>query len=420
MNIQDLNDTELNFLAAVAEFCRSEIAPFTAQWDEDEEIPRDLFRKAAGIGLLGLNAPAQYGGRGMRQVAYVHVIQQLAQFDASFAMRIAVHNTLIVGHILAEGTAPQKQRYLPPLIRGDYLGAWALTEPEAGSDSAGLRTVALETEDGWEISGEKTFITGGLSADVFVLMACSGKSADGKKEVSAFIVPRPNVSSVEPIETYGMRASGVAEIRFEDSQGEILGTRGQGRARALGLLNRGRIGIAALATGIARGALDMAGRYSLSRTQFGQPIAQFQAIQWMLADSAVEIEAGHMLTLRAAAMQDAGVDTQQESAMAKLFTSETATRICNRCMQIHGGRGYTRELPVERFLRDVRLCEIAEGTSEIQRLVIARSLLRAFKEEVAAQPVSAEPQPVSFREAVMDGAVPVARRFQSAPALLGT
>jgi alkylation response protein AidB-like acyl-CoA dehydrogenase len=303
-------------------------------------------------------------------------LREVARHYASLALNLATHNSLCIGHILAFGSTPQKSRCLPRLARGEWLSAWALTEPTAGSDCGSMETTAAQRNGEWELNGHKTFTTQGGRADILVVMAVTGTKADGAKELSAFLVDKDQVRTVRKIPTYGMRASDTSELLFQHSKAELLGDKGQGRAQALLMLDRGRIGIAVLALGIAEAAYNAARSHALRRQQFGTRISDFQAVQWMLADSATELEAAELLIMRAATMQDQGLKTTRESAMAKLFTSEAATRICNRALQIHGGSGYSRDYPLERYLRDVKLCEIAEGTSEIQRLLIARKVLK--------------------------------------------
>ncbi len=393
----------------VREFCRRHVAPRCERWEAEECIPREVFETAGEYGLLGMMAPVEFGGQAIRCETYARIIQEIARHHASLAIDIAVHNTLCVGHILHQGTPQQQAAYLPRLIRGEFLAAWALTEPNAGSDSSAIQTQARETDGGWQVDGRKTFITGGSRADLLIVIARSGISAAGKSELSAFIVPGRQVRTIRRIHTYGMRSSDTAEIRLDRVEAELLGERGRGQADALSLLDRGRIGVAMVAIGVARAAIDCAAKYALGRAQFGKPIAQCQAIQWMLSDSATELDAAELLTLRAASLQDQGLETNRESAMAKLFASEASTRICNRAMQIHGGRGYTRDYPVERYLRDVKLCEIAEGTSEIQRLIIARHVLKQSEAQIAS-----EPGPIVLREAVPAEADQIAALFRLA------
>ncbi len=393
----------------VRDFCHLEVAPNFERWESEEWIPRTVFESAGRRGLLGLTAPLEWGGQGLSLEIYSGMVQEIARLHASLAIDLAVHNTLCVGHLLRYGTDEQKHRYLPGLIRGELLSAWALTEPEAGSDSSALQTVARATAKGWEVDGRKTFITGGSRADVLIVLAKSGVTAAGKPELSALLVSGKDVRRVRRIRTYGMKASDTAEIRLERVPGELLGQRGHGHRDGLSMLDRGRIGVAMVGIGVARAAIEAAARYGIRREQFGRPIADLQAIQWMLADSETELEAAELLTLRAARMQDCGLETKRESAMAKLFASEAATRACNRAMQIHGGRGYTLDYPIERYLRDVKLCELAEGTSEVQRMVIARQVLQRTKSALAAQPAA-----VVLREATVSDSTQIAALFRQA------
>jgi len=376
MSDVQLTERERSVLDQVAEFCRVEVDPHCEEWEQAENFPRAIFTRAGQAGLLGLLAPQELGGKGLRFTAYVLAIREMARHHGAFALDVSAHNSLCIGHLLAFGSEEQKRRCAPRLVRGEWLGAWALTEPNAGSDSAAIETTAMKNGDAWELTGHKTFITQGRNANILVVMAQSGRTDTGRKELSAFLVAGDQVRPVRKIPTYGMKPSETSEIRFERARAELVGERGQGLKQGLAILDRGRIGVASLAVGIAQAAFDAACRYAMERQQFGKPIADLQAIQWMLADSATEIAAADLLIQRAARMQDEGSITTKESAMAKLFAAEAATRICNRAMQIHGGRGYSRDFPIERYLRDVKLCEIGEGTSEIQRLVIARQLMK--------------------------------------------
>jgi alkylation response protein AidB-like acyl-CoA dehydrogenase len=371
-----LNDRERDFLKHVADFCRAEVLPHCEQWEREELLPRELFSAAGKVGLMGMLAPLKSGGLGLSFGGYTAALREVARHSGALALNLATHNSLCIGQILAFGSMSQKERCLPRLARGEWLSAWALTEPRAGSDCGSMETTGKEETNSWELNGHKTFITQGRRADILVVIAVTGTQADGGKELSAFLVDKDQVRTVRKIPTYGMKASETSELVFEHARAELLGERGKGRAQALVMLDRGRIGIAALALGIAGAAYDAARRHALRRQQFRQPIAEFEGVQWMLADSATELEAAELLILRAATMQDQGLKTTKESAMAKLFSSEAATRICNRALQIHGGSGYTRDYPLERYLRDVKLCEIAEGTSEIQRMLIARKVLK--------------------------------------------
>ncbi|HZO83925.1 MAG TPA: acyl-CoA dehydrogenase family protein [Verrucomicrobiae bacterium] len=370
------NAREQEFLKEVRAFCRAQVDPFCEQWEKEESLPREIFVAAGKVGLMGMLAPQKFGGLESSFADYIAALREVARHYASLALNLATHNSLCIGQILAFGSAAQKERCLPRLASGEWLSAWALTEPLAGSDCGSMETKGEQKEKGWELTGQKMFTTQGSQADVLVVIAVTGKTSDGGKELSAFLVNKDQVRAVRKIPTYGMKASDTAELGFDHAKAELLGERGRGRVQALLMLDRGRIGIAALALGIAEAAYDAARRHALRRKQFGRPITEFQAIQWMLADSATELAAAELLIERAATMQDQGLKTTKESAMAKLFTSEAATRICNRALQVHGGYGYSRDFPLERYLRDVKLCEIAEGTSEIQRMLIARKVLK--------------------------------------------
>lgn len=389
-----LTEADRQYLRQVEEFCREKVDPHCVRWDDDENLPREIFTDAGRLGLLGMTAPANLGGRAMSFVAYVHVIMALGRHCAALALDIAAHNALALGHILTFGSDSQRKRHVPKLASGEWLGAWALTESNAGSDTNALQSSAIEAGDHWELTGQKMFITQGRRADILVVMARTGKSAfpktadqnvlDAKPEISAFIVSGQHRQVIRKIRTYGVKSSDTAEIRFDRAPAELLGQRGKGRENALSLLDRGRIGIAALAVGIARAALEAAGAYAMQRKQFSRPISEFQAIQWMLADSAADLDAAELLTLKAAALEDRRQKNSREASTAKLFASEAATRICNRAVQILGGRGCTRDYPVERYLRDAKVCEIVEGTSEVQRLIIARHVLKDFQSATSA------------------------------------
>jgi alkylation response protein AidB-like acyl-CoA dehydrogenase len=376
-----LTEADLQYLRRVEEFCREKVDPHCASWDDQENLPREVFTDAGRLGLLGMTAPADLGGRAMSFVAYARVLMTLGGHSAALAMDIAAHNALSLGHVLRFGSDSQRRRFVPKLATGEWLGAWALTEPNAGSDTNALESVAVQVGDRWELTGRKMFITQGRRSDVLVVMARTGKPLDPKgpearPEISAFIVGARHRQVVRKIPTYGMKSSDTAEIRFDRAPAELLGERGRGRENALSLLDRGRVGIAALAVGIARAARDAAAAYALQRRQFARPISDFQAVQWMLADASVDLDAAELLVLKAAAREDAGRATPCEASTAKLFASEAATRVCNKAVQVLGGRGCTRDYPVERYLRDAKICEIVEGTSEVQRLIIARQVLK--------------------------------------------
>jgi len=380
MTSELLNPREQDVFKQVVEFCQKEVAPYCEQWEKDENLPREIFTKAGKLGLMGMNTAPALGGLGLRYVASALIVQEMAKYYAALALDIAAHNALSVGHIVAFGSEEQKKRVVPKLVSGEWIGAWALTEPSAGSDTGGLATTATQTDKGWEITGHKMFITQGQRADLLVVMAVTGTNAQGKKEITSFLVEKKHVIPVRKILTYGVKSSDTAELRFDKAPAELLGERGHGQEYALTVLDRGRIGVASLAVGIAQAALDHACTHALHRKQFGKAIADFEAIQWMIADSATELEAARLMTLRAAELQDQGKRSTKESAMAKLYTSEVANRVCNRALQIHGGQGYTRDHPVERYLRDAKICEIGEGTSEVQRIVISRHILKSYED----------------------------------------
>jgi alkylation response protein AidB-like acyl-CoA dehydrogenase len=361
------------------EFAGKEIAPYAAQWDESCEFPWEAIRKLADLNLLGTIFPQAYGGAGLDYVSYALVVEELSRVDGSIGIIVASHTSLCSNHIYTAGTPAQQARFLSPLARGEKLGAWGLTEPNAGSDASGTHTSAVLDGDEWVLNGAKIFITQGSVADVYVLMAATDKS---KKQhgISAFIVERgtPGLSAVPMKNKFGVRASDTAQLTLDNvriSKENLLGQLNQGFIDTLNILDGGRISIAAMALGIGRGAYEEALKYAQQREQFGQPIAQFQAIQWKLADMATELDAARLLILRAAWLKDQGMRVTKESAMAKLYASEAATRACNQALQIHGGYGYMKDYPVERYLRDAKICEIGEGTSEIQRLIISRQLL---------------------------------------------
>jgi alkylation response protein AidB-like acyl-CoA dehydrogenase len=363
----------------VREFAEAEIGPHVREWDEAQHFPSDLIPKLAQLGLMGIQFPERYGGAGMSAIDYCICIEELARVDPAIALSVAAHNGLGPAHIAMFGSDVQKERWLPRLARGEHLGAWGLTEPSAGSDAAGAKTTAVADGDAWVLNGAKTFITHGVSCDVMVVMAVSDR-ARGAKGISAFVVERgtSGFRAGRKEDKLGMRASETSEVLFEQCRvpaDHLLGEPGQGFIQALQVLDAGRIGIAALAVGLAQGAFEASRRYAIERRQFGRPIASFQAIQWKLADMATRIEAARLLTYQAAYLKSGGSRTTRESAMAKLYASEIAVRTAEDAVQIHGGYGFVKDYPAEKFFRDVKLTTIGEGTSEIQRLVIARQLL---------------------------------------------
>jgi alkylation response protein AidB-like acyl-CoA dehydrogenase len=363
----------------VREFAEAEIRPYVMEWDEAQQFSMDLLPKLAALGLTGIQFPDEYGGAGMSAVDYCICIEELARVCPAIALSVAAHNGLCSAHIAQFGNADQKKKFLPRLIRGDVLGAWGLTEAGAGSDAAGMRTTATRQGDCWVLQGAKTFITHGRIGGVMVVIAVSDRTK-GHRGISAFIVEHgtPGMSAGKKENKLGMRASDTSEVIFDNCRvpaDQLLGEEGQGFINTLQVLDGGRIGIAALSVGLAQGAYEAARAYALERRQFGQPIAEFQAIQWKLADNATRIEAARLLTYRAAYLRDSGARTTRESSMAKLFASEAAVKAADDCVQIHGGYGFVKDYPAEKYFRDVKLLTIGEGTSEIQRLVIARQLL---------------------------------------------
>jgi alkylation response protein AidB-like acyl-CoA dehydrogenase len=364
---------------SVREFAETEMRPHVREWDERQHFPAELMRKLASLGLLGIQFPEQYGGAGLSAIDYCICIEELARVDPAVALSVAAHNGLCSAHIFLFGNEQQKQKYLPPLTRGQKIGAWGLTESSSGSDAAGMRTTAARAGDCWVLNGSKTFTTHGRVGDTMVVMAVTDRAA-GTKGISAFIVDKgtPGLSPGKKEDKLGMRASDTSEMLFENCRipaDQLLGGEGQGFVNTMQVLDAGRIGIAALSVGLAQGAYEAALAYAKVRKSFGQTISTFQAIQWKLADAATRIEAARLLTYRAAYLKDRGGRTSLESSMAKLYASETAVRVAEDCVQIHGGYGFVKDYPAEKYFRDVKLTTIGEGTSEIQRLVIARQLL---------------------------------------------
>src|SRR5262245_55880942 len=362
------------------EFAEAEIAPVIARYDEAEDFRADLAAKLGGLGFLGALFPPEYGGAGLDYVAYALVVEELSRVDGSVGITMWSHNSLCTNHIYSFGTEAQRQRYLPALCRGEVLGAWGLTEPGSGSDAAALKTTAVEEGDGWVLSGTKAFITNGSVAGTAVVMARTDPAAPAGRGISAFIVERgmPGFRAGQRYRKLGLHASDTAELVLEGvrvPRANLLGERNRGFQNTKQVLEGGRIAMAAMAVGLAQGALDQAVRYAQERHAFGRPIAEFQGLQGVLADLATEVEAARLLTLRAAYGKDRGQPVMKEASMAKVFAAEVGMKCATKAVQIHGGYGYIREFPVERFFRDVKLCEIGEGTSEVQRTVIARHVL---------------------------------------------
>ena len=375
-----LTDEQQLLRRTIREFADAEIRPHVMEWDEAQAFPRTLVSKLATLGLMGIQVPESYGGAGMNAIAYCICLEELARVDPSVSLSVAAHNGLAVAHILLFGNEAQKREYLVPLAEGKKLGGWALTEASSGSDAAAMRTQARADGDSWVLNGTKQFITHGAIADTLVITAVNDRQA-GSRGISAFIVPRGTrgLSAGKKENKLGMRASDTSEVILTDCRvpaSAIIGAPGEGFLQAMQVLDAGRIGIAALAVGLAEGAYDAARRYAYERRQFGQRISEFQAIRWKIADMATRIHAAQLLTYRAAWMRDRKIErTSQESSIAKLYSSEIAVRVAEECVQIHGGYGFVKDYPAEKFFRDVKLCTIGEGTSEIQRLVIGRQLI---------------------------------------------
>jgi alkylation response protein AidB-like acyl-CoA dehydrogenase len=375
-----LNEEQLQLKKSVREFTEREILPHVMEWDEASHFPLETIKQLGDLGLMGAIFPVEYGGAGMGYVEYATAIEELSRTDGSVGIIVAAHTSLCANHIFVAGNEEQRRRYIPKLATGEWIGAWGLTEPGSGSDAGSARMTAKRKGDCYVLNGTKTFCTNGHYADVVVVIAVTDRTA-GTHGLSAFVVEkgtrgfRPGKKENK----MGLRASDTAELIFEDCvipKQNLLGNEGAGFTDSMRILDGGRISIAAMAVGIGQGAFEAALRYSKQRKQFGRPISDFQAIQWKLADMATELDAARLLTLRAASMKDAGMKTTQESSMAKLFAGEVAVRCANESVQIHGGYGFIKDYPAEKYYRDVKLCTIGEGTSEIQRLVIARQLLK--------------------------------------------
>ncbi|MBI2682605.1 MAG: acyl-CoA dehydrogenase [Acidobacteriales bacterium] len=375
-----LSDEQKQLKKTVRDFAEREIAPNVMKWDEKGTFPMDVVKQLGKMGLMGVLFPAEYCGVGLGYIEYVIAIEELSRVDGSVGIIVAAHNSLCSNHIFLAGSEAQKRKYLPKLATGEFIGAWGLTEPGSGSDAGSARTTAVKKGNKWVINGSKTFITNGAYADVVVVVAVTDRAAK-THGLSAFLVDRgtKGFRSGKKEDKLGLRASDTSELIFEDCEvpeENLLGKECDGLIDSMRVLDGGRISIAALSLGIGQGAFECALKYSRERKQFGKAIAEFQAIQWKLADMATELDAARLLTYRAADMKDKGLKTTQESSMAKLYASEVAVRCANESVQIHGGYGFIKDYPAEKYYRDVKLCTIGEGTSEIQRLVIARQLLK--------------------------------------------
>jgi len=377
----DLTEDQRILQKTVRAFCASAIIPAAQKWDAEERFPHEVIGPMGEMGLFGMVVPEAYGGAGMKVLDFIVALEEVARADGSVGLTMASHNSLCIGHILLAGNEAQKKKYLPSLAAARMLGAWGLTEPGSGSDAGAARTRAVRRGDRWGLSGTKTFITQGSIAGTYVILAST--SPDKRQRgLTAFIVEKgtPGFRAGKRIEKLGLHASDTTEVLLEDVEvpdEQRLGDVDHGFQDTLRILDKGRIGIGAWAVGIGRGALEASVAYAKQRVQFGKPIAQFQAIQHMVADMATELDAARLLVWRAAAMQDQGLATTRESSVAKYYAARASVRACNVAIQIHGGYGYTREFNVERYLRDAKLAEIGEGTNEVQKMVIAREILRA-------------------------------------------
>jgi alkylation response protein AidB-like acyl-CoA dehydrogenase len=375
----DLTEEQQQIKSSVREFAEGEIAPHVREWDETQHFPVELLPKLAEQGLMGVIFPEEYGGAGMGYIEYATIIEELSRVDGSVGISVAAHNSLCSNHIFMFGSEEQRQKFLVPLARGEKLGAWGLTEPSAGSDASGTRTTAVKKDGGWLVNGAKNFITHAIHGDTCVAVASTDR-AMRSKGITAFIFEKGTrgFGPGKKEDKLGLRASETASVVFEDCfipDENRLGPEGLGFIQAMQVLDGGRISIAALALGIAQGAYESALRYSKERQQFGKPISEFQAIQFKLADMATQLDAARLLTYRAAYLKDEGRKVTKESSMAKLYASEVSVKICEEAIQIHGGYGYTKDYPPEKYWRDSKLCTIGEGTSEIQRLIIAKQIL---------------------------------------------
>ena len=364
------------------DFAAQHIKPHVMEWDEEQIFPRELFKEMGALGLMGVLVPEEYGGSGLSYIEYKIIIEEIAKVCGSIGLSVAAHNSLCTGHILNFGNEAQKKKYLPKLASGEWLGAWGLTEPNTGSDAGNMKCTAIKKNNEWIINGTKSWITHGKSGDVAVVIARTGEPRT-KNNATAFVVERgtPGFSAGKKENKLGMRASETAEMVFDNCivpDENRLGEIGDGFKQSLKVLDGGRISIASLSLGIAKGAFEAAARYSKERYQFDQPIANFQGISFKLADMATEIDAADLLTLRACELKNQHKNVSREAAMAKYYASEVAVKVATEAVQIFGGNGYTKEFPVEKYYRDAKLCTIGEGTSEIQKLVIAREVLKGF------------------------------------------
>lgn len=383
-NLPEINfeetESQKMIAAMVRDFGARKIRPKMMEWDESQEFPIEIFHQMGDLGLMGVLVPQEYGGAGFGYLEYITAISEVSKIDGSIGLSLAAHNSLCTNHILTFGNEEQKRHYLPRLASGQWIGAWGLTEPNTGSDAGNMKTVAVRDGDHYVLNGTKNFITHGKSGHVAVVIARTGEAGDSHG-MTAFVIEKgtPGFSAGRKENKLGMRASETAELIFSDCRihrSQMLGQEGEGFIQAMKVLDGGRISIASLGLGIAMGAFEAALQYSKERHQFNQPISKFQGIAFKLADMATKIEAAKLLTYRAGDLKNKGLDVNKESAMAKLYTSEVAVEVANECVQIFGGYGYTKDFPAEKYYRDAKLCTIGEGTSEIQKLVISRSILK--------------------------------------------
>jgi alkylation response protein AidB-like acyl-CoA dehydrogenase len=379
MNFQFSEEQEL-IAASARDFAEQYIRPYIMEWDESQHFPKDVLQKAGEMGFMGIFIPEEYGGSGLGYHEYAAIIEEIAKVDPSIGLSIAAHNSLCTGHIYYFGNEKQKKKWLPKLASGEWIGAWGLTEHNTGSDAGGMNTTAIKDGDYYILNGSKNFITHGISGHIAVVIARTGEKGDSHG-MSAFVIEKgtPGFSSGKKEDKLGMRASETAELIFDNCRihkDNLLGQEGEGFIQSLKILDGGRISIAALSQGISKGAYEAALKYSKERVQFGKPISSFQGISFKLSDMATEIQASELLTHKAASMKNNGEKVTTMGAMAKMYASEACVRISNEAVQIHGGYGYIKEYPVEKFYRDSKLCTIGEGTTEIQKLVIARNILK--------------------------------------------
>ncbi|RKN78339.1 acyl-CoA dehydrogenase family protein [Ulvibacterium marinum] len=376
----DFSETQRMVAASAKEFAEQHIRPYVMDWDESQTFPLEVFKKAGEMGFMGVLVPEQYGGSGLGYHEYVAIIEEISKVDPSIGLSLAAHNSLCTNHILSFGNEEQKQRWLPRLATAEWIGSWGLTEHNTGSDAAGMATTAVKDKDSWILNGAKNFITHGISGDIAVVVARTGEKGDSQG-MTAFVVEKgtPGFSSGKKENKLGMRASETAELIFDNciiSDDNRLGEVGAGFVQSMKILDGGRISIGALSLGIAKGAYQAALKYSKERVQFGKPISQFQGISFKLAEMVTEIEASELLLHKAAFLKNEGREMTQWSAMSKMYASEMCVKVANEAVQIHGGYGYTKDFPVEKFYRDAKLCTIGEGTTEIQKVVIAKNILK--------------------------------------------